>query len=310
MVNPTFAGGASWSFGATAPGAGSVEFADGKAYVGIENSGEQNWHIQLQQGGLTLEQGHTYHFSLKAAADVVRQVEIAFLDPDNGYAWYGGSTIDLTTDEAEFGFDIDCSDKETSSSIALQINFGLIGGSEENSKPATVTVSDVALVDLTDPSAGGKAYDGYSFTSGRINTENKHNFTYGFFETRAKVPQGKGYLPAFWLMAANENPNDEYGVWPTCGEIDMMEVLGDNTSTTHGTIHFGNPHDQRQGTYELSEGTFAEDYHLYQCEWLPGKISWYIDGKKFYETSDWFSAKDDGKPLPIRLPLTMTCISS
>ena len=150
--------------------------------------------------------------------------------------------------------------------------------------------------------AAGNVYDDYTFTSGRINTENKHNFTYGMFETRAKVPSGAGYLPAFWLMAANENAQDEYGVWPTCGEIDMMEVLGSDTKTLHGTIHYGNPHKQNQGTYELAEGDFASEYHTYRTEWLPGKIAWYVDDIKYYETSDWYSARDDGKTLTYPAP--------
>ena len=63
------------------------------------------------------------------------------------------------------------------------------------------------------------------YTSGRINTQGKHTFTYGRFEARLRVPKGKGFLPAFWMM-----PDDEslYGQWPKCGEIDIMEVLGDD----------------------------------------------------------------------------------
>ena len=68
-----------------------------------------------------------------------------------------------------------------------------------------------------------------SYTSGRINTQNKHNFKYGLFEARVKVPKGQGFLPAFWMMPANENL---YGQWPRCGEIDIMEVLGHETNTS------------------------------------------------------------------------------
>ena len=57
------------------------------------------------------------------------------------------------------------------------------------------------------------------YTSGRISTQNKRDFTYGVFEARLKVPEGKGFLPAFWLMATDENV---YGQWPRCGEIDIM----------------------------------------------------------------------------------------
>lgn len=128
-----------------------------------------------------------------------------------------------------------------------------------------------------------------SYTSGRINTQGKHDFKYGYFECCAKVPTGKGYLPAFWMMPTDENL---YGQWPKCGEIDIMEVMGQETGKAYGTLHFGEPHDQSQGTYSLA-GTdnFADQYHTYACDWQPGKITWYIDGIKFHEESDWFSAK-------------------
>lgn len=84
-----------------------------------------------------------------------------------------------------------------------------------------------------------------SYTSGRINTQGKHDFKYGYFECRAKVPTGKGYLPAFWMMPTDENL---YGQWPKCGEIDIMEVMGQETNKAYGTIHYGEPHDQSQGT--------------------------------------------------------------
>lgn len=127
----------------------------------------------------------------------------------------------------------------------------------------------------------------YSYTSGRITTQNKHDFTYGIFEVSAKVPYGKGYLPAFWLMATDENI---YGQWPRCGEIDIMEVLGDQPKTLHGTIHYGNPHSQGQGTYTLSTiENFSSDFHTFTCEWEPGSIKWYMDGILYHEENDWYS---------------------
>ena len=35
---------------------------------------------------------------------------------------------------------------------------------------------------------------------GEINTAGKKDFKYGYFECRAKVPAGNGYLPSFWMM--------------------------------------------------------------------------------------------------------------
>ena len=129
----------------------------------------------------------------------------------------------------------------------------------------------------------------YSYTSGRVNTQNKHDFTYGLFEARVKVPTGMGYLPAFWMMPTNENL---YGQWPRCGEIDCMEVMGQDTTTAHGTIHYGNPHAQSQGTYVLSSGNFSDEYHVFSCEWEPGCIKWYVDGHKIHEESRWYTTTE------------------
>ncbi|OPJ66088.1 carbohydrate binding domain-containing protein [Clostridium chromiireducens] len=141
----------------------------------------------------------------------------------------------------------------------------------------------------------GKDY----YTSGKINTKDKKTFKYGKFEVRAKAPKGQGLWPALWMM-----PNDEslYGQWPKCGEIDMMEVLGNEPNKVYGTIHYGDPHEQKQGTYVLDKGTFADDYHTYGIEWVPGEIRWYIDGKLYYTANDWFTAVEGGDEVTFPAP--------
>lgn len=124
------------------------------------------------------------------------------------------------------------------------------------------------------------------YTSGRISTQNKKDFTYGVFEARLKVPEGNGFLPAFWLMATDENV---YGQWPRCGEIDIMEVHGSDTRTTYGTIHYGNPHRQSQATRTLRNGTFADSFHTFAVKWEPGEISWYVDGFLIHRENEWHS---------------------
>lgn len=146
----------------------------------------------------------------------------------------------------------------------------------------------------------------YKYTSGRVNTQGKHDFTYGLFETRVKVPTGKGYLPAFWMMPTNENL---YGQWPRCGEIDIMEVMGQETNKLYGTLHYGNPHSQKQETYTAKNGDFANDYHTYAVEWEPGKITWYVDGVKYHEANDWYSTTEGqgtaAYPAPFDQPFYM-----
>lgn len=138
-----------------------------------------------------------------------------------------------------------------------------------------------------------------SYASGRVNTQNKHDVKYGRFEARIKFPQGKGYLPAFWMMPQDE---DLYGQWPKCGEIDIAEVLGDSTNTNYGTVHYGEPHNQNQGTYTLASGDFANEFHVFAVDYEPGVIKWYVDGEQYYETSDWFSKWPGGAEKPYPAP--------
>jgi beta-glucanase (GH16 family) len=154
----------------------------------------------------------------------------------------------------------------------------------ENAETGNITVKDGKLV--IKPIKTVDEDGSVSYTSGRINTQNKHDFTYGRFEVRAKVPEGQGYLPAFWMMPTDENI---YGQWPRCGEIDIMEVMGQDTQKAMGTIHYGNPHGQKQGENILTNGDYSSEYHTYAVDWEPGKITWYIDGQEYFSANDWYS---------------------
>lgn len=153
---------------------------------------------------------------------------------------------------------------------------------------------------------GGQTSTGSSkreITSGRITTQGLHDFTYGRFEARAKVPEGKGYLPAFWLMATDEGL---YGQWPKCGEIDIMEVMGQDVSKSYHTIHYGyssgSGHKENQGSKVLSDGSFADEYHTYRVDWEPGLITWYVDDEKVFCTNDWYTGSDDNSQLTYPAP--------
>ena len=274
---------------------------DGKAKISISDVGTNAWDVQFQKAGMTLTGGHDYKLSFKAKAGETRKFQYSVTNTKT-YVPFKDSTEELGTEFAEYGFQFTMGECE-SGKVAIQFNLGNLGAG--NSAATDVEITDISLLDLSEPlNTSEVTYKNYDFTSGRINTENNHNFTYGLFECRAKVPKGEGYLPAFWLMAANEDENDEYGVWPTCGEIDMMEVLGNETDLVHGTIHYGLPRKQNQGKYKITKAgeSFSDTYHTFATKWEPGKITWYVDGIKYYETSDWFSTREDGKTLAYPAP--------
>ncbi|MEM1326099.1 MAG: family 16 glycosylhydrolase [Bacteroidota bacterium] len=117
---------------------------------------------------------------------------------------------------------------------------------------------------------------GKNYTSSRLRTINKGDWKYGRFEASIKLPTGQGIWPAFWML-----PTDNvYGGWPQSGEIDIMELIGREPSTVHGTIHFGQawPNNSASGEeYMLHEGTFDDDFHEFAIEWEANEIRWYID---------------------------------
>lgn len=119
------------------------------------------------------------------------------------------------------------------------------------------------------------------YSSARIKTRGKFERAYGRFEARMKLPKGQGIWPAFWMLGNNI---DEAG-WPACGEIDVMENIGREPSTAHGTLH-GPGYSGGDGvgaSYELRGATFSEDFHVFAVEWEPGSIRWYVDGN-LYQT--------------------------
>ena len=140
----------------------------------------------------------------------------------------------------------------------------------------------------------GKPY----YTSGKVQGWNKTQFQYGKVVVSAKVPEGQGLWPAIWMMP---NQESKYGQWPKCGEIDIMESLGNDTTISYSTIHYGEPHAEQQGTIEKKgDESFSAKFHEYSVEWEPGEMRFYTDGELVLTCNDWFTAVEgaDDKPYP------------
>lgn len=119
------------------------------------------------------------------------------------------------------------------------------------------------------------------YTSARLVTRGKFEPTYGRIEARIKVPFGQGLWPAFWMLGANhpEVP------WPVCGEIDVMEIIGQQPGTVHSTLHGPNYSggDGPTGSFTLPDDKkFFDDFHTFEVEWNPRDISFYVDGLHYH----------------------------
>ncbi|MEU4096606.1 family 16 glycosylhydrolase [Streptomyces sp. NPDC026673] len=120
-------------------------------------------------------------------------------------------------------------------------------------------------------------YGSCQYTSARLNTAGRFTTTYGHVETRMKVPRGQGMWPAFWMLG---NDIGDVG-WPASGEIDIMENVGFEPGTVHGTLHgpgyFGSG--GIGAGYTLPGGqAFADAFHTFAVDWNPDSISWSVDG--------------------------------
>jgi len=134
-----------------------------------------------------------------------------------------------------------------------------------------------------------ESYSGSNYTSAKLYSQRKGDWTYCRVQIRAKLPKGRCVWPAFWMMPTAS----KYGGWPACGEMDIMEERGDNTNSVGGTIHFGNPWKYIGQSYSLpNKQTYDTAFHLFDFEWEAGEIRWYIDNT-LYETrkaSEWFTS--------------------
>ena len=100
-------------------------------------------------------------------------------------------------------------------------------------RPENVALDGAGHLAIT---ARAESYLGKDYTSGRINTRAASSRTpYGRFEARMQMPAGQGIWPAFWMLGDNQPTVG----WPACGEIDIMENLGQRAE--HGARHGARP---------------------------------------------------------------------
>lgn len=126
-----------------------------------------------------------------------------------------------------------------------------------------------------------ESFGGNSVTSTRLISKEKGDFLYGKIQVSAKLPTGLGTWPAIWMLPTEW----KYGGWPTSGEIDIMEHVGYDLNRIHGTIHTG-AYNHMLGTqvgHSKIVSTATTDFHVYEIEWEPNVIRFYIDGEQYHE---------------------------
>ena len=127
------------------------------------------------------------------------------------------------------------------------------------------------IIEARKESKGSKNY-----TSSRLTTMGKRSFKFGRIDIRAKLPQGQGIWPALWMLG----DNFPTAGWPTCGEIDIMEFLGNNLTKVYSTIHFKSGTGSRNIEKSYINATpIPDEYHVWSLVWETDKMRMLIDDK-------------------------------
>ncbi len=184
------------------------------------------------------------------------------------YDEFNGSSLDLSKWSYQIG---------NGTNDGLDPGWGNQESQYYTSRPENVNVTGGNLV-IT---AKAESYLGAQFTSGRIRSLGKGDWTYGSFEAKIKVPapyQDSKLWPGFWMLPGNNN-------WPSTGEIDIMEVGNEyNEWKYNGTLHYYSGGNQASGTggvtintTTLPNGDLSKDFHVYRVDWAPNSIKFFVD---------------------------------
>jgi beta-glucanase (GH16 family) len=171
----------------------------------------------------------------------------------------------------------------------------------DTARPANVSLDGQGHLAIT---ARAETYGGRDYTSARIVTRGRFEQSLGRWEARIRLPTGRGIWPAFWLLGA-DYPD---AGWPACGEIDVMELRGQEPGVAHGSLHFPgySGGSAITASYACAGGAgtpacpFDQDFHVYAVEVESGRITFEVDGA-IYQRID-RSSLPSGTPWPFDRP--------
>lgn len=128
-----------------------------------------------------------------------------------------------------------------------------------------------------------ESIDGFKYSSGRMTTKAKKEFTFGRIDIRAKLPKGNGIWPALWMLGSNISSVS----WPACGEIDIMELIGSSPNVCHGTLHWkgSTGHIYKGNSFTSPNGDFFNEFHVFSLIWEKDLLVWMVDDIEFFRLS-------------------------
>lgn len=204
---------------------------------------------------------------------------------NNEFDWWfiitsGEATLDVVYENLIWTDEFDIDGAPDSNNWGYDIGNGSNGWGNNEEQYYTDRSDNVIISNGTlKITAKRESFNGSEYTSTRMLTMDKYEFTYGRVDIRAKLPKGEGTWPALWMLGANFS---EVG-WPATGEIDIMEHVGSKQDEISSAIHtpssFGDT-ENVGGT--IIEGV-SDDFHVYSVNWSEDEISFLVDNMIFYQ---------------------------
>lgn len=214
-----------------------------------------------------------------------KMVVRAVMGNDPGLAWYhtftttppngGGNDPDFTNLVWEDNFDTDGAPNPAN--WVYDLGTGTNGWGNNEAQTYTNSASNVVVQGGMLKITAKKEANG-TYTSARIKTEGKKQFTYGKIEFKAKLPSGGGTWPALWALGANYQTNP----WPACGEIDVMEHVGNQQNVIHGSLHYPGNSGGNANTGSTTVPGASDGFHVYTVIWHQNSIKFYVDGTQYH----------------------------
>ena len=221
--------------------------------------------------------------SITPSRMVVRTVQEAFTPAGEplSTAWYHTFTtvkpIEDNTDYTLLTFFDEFNTDGAPDPVKWSYDLGAGGWGNEEAQTYTNNASN-SFVSNGTLKITAKRIGGSNYTSARLKSENKFEFTHGKVECRAKLPVGVGTWPAIWMLGQNYATN----TWPACGEIDIMEHRGYDPNRIHGSLHYPGRFGGNANTNTTLINNAASQFHDYKVIWTPSSIRFFVDNVLFH----------------------------
>jgi beta-glucanase (GH16 family) len=248
---------------------------DGELYLQVENSTLSFWSgaqvykiLELTDDFLSVRGDHK---------PILEDIEIAYYHEFRPEGYDPDKDEDFTNLVWQDEFDTDGS--PAVENWNYDIGTGRNGWGNNESQYYTDRTENVTVVDgVLKITAKKESFEGSDYTSSRLRTEGKFDFTYGRVDVKAKLPSGGGAWPAIWMLGSNFSTVG----WPKCGEIDIMEYVANNPGTVQSALHTLSSSGATINMKATSITNETSEFHIYSVIWSDRSIKFLIDDEEFY----------------------------